>query len=191
MNNLTFLAEGGNSSWVMWVILAVAFVLMIAMTIIPRRKQQKQTENMMSNLKVGDKVMTIGRIVGTIIEVDNRNNTVTIQSGEGEHASILVIDKLAVGMVINPNTPANKPVEKKEEKKEEEIVVEKTAKENKVADILKKHKKDGQATDVEVGTTEVVDVEKTAEVVDTAEVAETVDAEPVENAEPVETEIKE
>ena len=182
MNNLIFLAEeaqGGFFAWAMWVILGVAFVLMIAMTIIPRRKQQKQTQNMMDNLKVGDKVMTIGRIVGVITAIDNSTNTVTIQSGEGEHASILVIDKLAIGMVINPNAPQPKQEVKQEEKKEEEVVIEKTAKENKVADMLKKHKKNAKegafdeaieaetvATESEVATEEVseaVEAEATVE----------------------------
>jgi len=183
MNNLIFLAEeaqGGFPAWAMWVILGVAFVLMIAMTIIPRKKQQKQTQNMMDNLKVGDKVMTIGRIVGVITAIDNTTNTVTIQSGEGEHASILVIDKLAIGMVINPNAPQPKQEVKQEEKKEEEVVIEKTAKENKVADMLKKHKKNAKegafdeaieaetvATESEVATEEVseaVEAEATEEV---------------------------
>lgn len=183
MNNLIFLAEeaqGGFPAWAMWVILGVAFVLMIAMTIIPRRKQQKQTQNMMDNLKVGDKVMTIGRIVGVITAIDNSTNTVTIQSGEGEHASILVIDKLAIGMVINSNAPQPKQEVKQEEKKEEEVVIEKTAKENKVADMLKKHKKNAKegafdeaieaetvATESEVATEEVkeaVEAEATEEV---------------------------
>ena len=129
-------------NWVMWVILAVAFVLMIAMTIIPRKKQQKQTQNMMDSLKKGDRVMTIGRIVGTIVAIDNSNNTVTIQSGEGDKASILVIDKLAIGMVINQNASAPVEAAPVKEEKKEEVVVEKTAKESMVAETLKKHKKD-------------------------------------------------
>ncbi|MDD7457070.1 MAG: preprotein translocase subunit YajC [Clostridia bacterium] len=180
MNNLIFLAEeaqGGFPAWAMWVILGVAFVLMIAMTIIPRRKQQKQTQNMMDNLKVGDKVMTIGRIVGVITAIDNSTNTVTIQSGEGEHASILVIDKLAIGMVINSNAPQPKQEVKQEEKKEEEVVIEKTAKENKVADMLKKHKKNAKegAFD-EAIEAETVVTETESEVV-TEEVSEAVEAE--------------
>lgn len=181
MNNLIFLAEeaqGGFPAWAMWVILGVAFVLMIAMTIIPRRKQQKQTQNMMDNLKVGDKVMTIGRIVGVITAIDNSTNTVTIQSGEGEHASILVIDKLAIGMVINPNAPQPKQEVKQEEKKEEEVVIEKTAKENKVADMLKKHKKNAKegAFDEAIEAETVVTESEVA----TEEVKEAVEAEATE-----------
>lgn len=182
MNNLIFLAEeaqqqGGFPAWAMWVILGVAFVLMIAMTIIPRRKQQKQTQNMMDNLKVGDKVMTIGRIVGVITAIDNTTNTVTIQSGEGEHASILVIDKLAIGMVINPNAPQPKQEVKQEEKKEEEVVIEKTAKENKVADMLKKHKKNAKEGAFDEAIEAETVVTETESEVATEEVSEAVEAE--------------
>ncbi len=182
MNYLIFLADGaekqqqgGMQGWVMWVILGVAFVLMIAMTIIPRKKQQKQTQNMMDNLKVGDKVMTIGRIVGVITAIDNSTNTVTIQSGEGEHASILVIDKLAIGMVINPTAPQPKQEEKKEEKKEEEVVIEKTAKENKVADLIKKQKKNVEGD----AFSEAIDVEPVVEATETTVTETVTEAEPV------------
>lgn len=196
MNNLIFLAEeaqqGGFPAWAMWVILGVAFVLMIAMTIIPRRKQQKQTQNMMDNLKVGDKVMTIGRIVGVITAIDNSTNTVTIQSGEGEHASVLVIDKLAIGMVINPNAPQPKQEVKQEEKKEEEVVIEKTAKENKVADMLKKHKKNAKegAFDEAIEAETVVEpaTEEASEIVEADATSETVTEEATEE---VQEEVKE
>ena len=152
LSNLLFLAEGdgAQNGWIMWVILGVMVVLMIVMTVIPRKKQQKETQNMMDSLKVGDKVMTIGRIVGEIIEINNQLNTVTIKSGVGDTASTLVIDKLAIGMIINQPGPVSKTEEqKKEDEKEPAPVVEKTAKENKVADLLKQQKKenDGDAFD--------------------------------------------
>ena len=195
--NIALLAEetapqqqGGMPSWVIWVILGVAFVLMIAMTIIPRRKQQKQTENMMSSLKVGDTVMTIGRIVGEIIAIDNAKNTVTIKSGVGDNASTLVIDKLAVGMVINPNMPVSQTKEeKKEEEKEKAPVIEKIAKENKIASVIKQQKKGGAFEELdnndEAKAEEVKPDEVKAEEVKTEEVV----AEPV--VEEVKEEVKE
>ena len=186
--NIALLAEeaapqqqpAGMPSWVIWVILGVAFVLMIVMTIIPRRKQQKQTENMMNSLKVGDTVMTIGRIVGEIIAIDNAKNTVTIKSGVGDNASTLIIDKLAVGMVINPNQPVSQTKEqKKEDEKEEAPVIEKTAKENKVADLIKQQKKGDAFEELNDKADSVEEVK--AEEVKTEEVkADEVKAEPVE-----------
>ena len=170
-SNIMFLADeaapqqGGMPSWVLWVILGVAFVLMIVMTIVPRKKQQKQTENMMNNLKVGDKVMTIGRIVGEIIAIDNSNNTVTIKSGVGDTASTLVIDKLDIGMVLNQSgqPAAPKKEEEKKDEKEAAPVVEKTAKESKVADQIKKQKKGAFDDAIETNAKEEVKAEEVVE----------------------------
>ena len=53
----------------MWVMLALVFVTMWFFMIRPQRKQQKELEQFRSSLKKGDKVVTIGGIFGTVIEV--------------------------------------------------------------------------------------------------------------------------
>ena len=53
----------------MWVMLALIFVVMWFFMIRPQRKQQKEMENFRNSLKNGDKVVTIGGIYGTIVEV--------------------------------------------------------------------------------------------------------------------------
>ena len=62
------------NQWVSIAILAVFFVLMIVMTIIPQRKRKKEYQDLMSNLSVGDKVMTIGRLIGKIYAIDDTAN---------------------------------------------------------------------------------------------------------------------
>ena len=59
-------AEEGNwfSQYGMFIIIAVVLVLMIVLTVIPQKKRQKQQQEMMSSLRVGTKIMTIGRMVG-------------------------------------------------------------------------------------------------------------------------------
>ena len=59
--------QGGG--WMMWVMLALVFVIMWFFMIRPQRKQQKELEQFRSSLKKGDKVVTIGGIFGTVIEV--------------------------------------------------------------------------------------------------------------------------
>lgn len=44
----------------------------------PQQKQRKQHQSMMSQLKKGDHVVTIGRLHGDIYEIDKQNNTVTL-----------------------------------------------------------------------------------------------------------------
>lgn len=96
-------------------ILAAFFVLMIVMTIIPQKKRQKQTQQMMDNLTAGDKVMTIGRLIGTIVAIDTENKQVTLNVGTADSETLIVIDRAAIGYVIDGK---NKPVVEEKSKKE-------------------------------------------------------------------------
>lgn len=62
-------AQGQAGGWTMWVMLLLIFVIMWFFMIRPQRKQQKELEQFRSSLKKGDKVVTIGGIFGTVIEV--------------------------------------------------------------------------------------------------------------------------
>lgn len=84
------------TQWYMYAILGGFFVLMIVMTIIPQRKQKKKVEAMMSSITVGDKIMTIGGFVGTIIEVNEEAGRYTINVGSEEEPVNVVIVKNAI-----------------------------------------------------------------------------------------------
>ena len=60
---------------------ALIFVLMYFMMIRPQRKQQKETKAMRDALKVGDKVTTIGGIVGKVVKI--KDNFIWIETGNG------------------------------------------------------------------------------------------------------------
>ena len=97
---------GSGNSWIMWVIIAVVLVLMVVLTIIPQRKRKKEQEKMMSSLAVGTKLMTVGGIVGRITQV-NADNTLIINVGTESTPTLIVIDRKAVGYVLeNVNAPA-------------------------------------------------------------------------------------
>jgi preprotein translocase subunit YajC len=49
------------------------------MIIRPQRKRDKQTKEMLAGLKVGDNVVTIGGIIGTISQI--KDDTVTLEVG--------------------------------------------------------------------------------------------------------------
>ncbi|MDE7372658.1 MAG: preprotein translocase subunit YajC, partial [Clostridia bacterium] len=96
---------GSNNGWVMWVIIAVVIVLMVVLTIIPQRKRKKEQEKMMSALAVGTKLMTVGGLVGRITQV-NADNTLIINVGTESTPTLIVIDRKAVGYVLeNVNAP--------------------------------------------------------------------------------------
>ena len=71
--NFNMIASSGSAggSWYIWIILIVVFVGMILMTVIPQRKQKKKMQEMMSSMAVGDKIMTIGGFIGTIVEINS------------------------------------------------------------------------------------------------------------------------
>lgn len=84
---------------IMYIVIGVVLVLMIALSIIPQRKRKKQQEQMMNSLTVGTKIMTIGRMVGKIAQV-NADNTLVVNVGTDDNPTLIVIDRQAVGLVL-------------------------------------------------------------------------------------------
>ena len=84
---------------IMYIVIGVVLVLMIALSIIPQRKRKKQQEQMMNSLAVGTKIMTIGRMVGKIAQV-NADNTLVVNVGTEDNPTLIVIDRQAVGLVL-------------------------------------------------------------------------------------------
>jgi preprotein translocase subunit YajC len=63
-------AQGQGGAWGSLLMMGLIFVVFWFLMIMPQRKQQKQRNEMLSNLKKGDKVVTIGGIHGEIVEFD-------------------------------------------------------------------------------------------------------------------------
>ena len=58
------------------------FVVFYFMLIRPQRKKDKEAKQMLENLKVGDRICTIGGIYGTIIRI--KDQVLTIEVGEAK-----------------------------------------------------------------------------------------------------------
>ena len=115
-------------NWWLYLIIGVILVGMILLTIIPQKKRQKQQQEMMNSLTVGTKIMTIGRLVGVIVQV-NADNTLHVNVGTEAQPTVIVIDRNAVGLVLQnvaaPAAPAEPVVSEPapaEENKAEETV---------------------------------------------------------------------
>ncbi|MDQ3820476.1 MAG: preprotein translocase subunit YajC [Acidobacteriota bacterium] len=84
--------QGGGGNFIVailpWVLIFGVFYFLL---IVPQRKRQRQLQEMIENLKTGDRVITNGGIVGTITAV--RDTTFLIRSGE---KSILEISRASV-----------------------------------------------------------------------------------------------
>lgn len=71
-------ASGGAFSMLLPLILM--FVIFYFLLIRPENKKKKKTEEMRSSLTVGDEIITIGGVVGKIVQVTE--DTVTFETGE-------------------------------------------------------------------------------------------------------------
>ena len=69
-------ASSGGSGFIFIIVIAVLVVWLIFVR--PQRKKQTQQQQMVSELSVGDEVLTAGGIYGTITEVDGDQVTVEI-----------------------------------------------------------------------------------------------------------------
>lgn len=70
-------ATGGGMSMILMLVLI--FVVMWLFMIRPQQKKQKELDKFRSELKKGDKVVTVGGIYGTIVEVKENAPQVIIE----------------------------------------------------------------------------------------------------------------
>ena len=110
-------------------ILIVMFVIMYLILIRPQRKKDKELKEQMSKLSVGDRVVTIGGLVGFVANI--KDDQVTISTSAAN--TLVTFTKSAINSVVkrenlNPDGTVKKTEEtekpsffgKKKEKKEEE-----------------------------------------------------------------------
>ena len=93
-------AETSGSSNVMtYVFLGIMLVIIIGLFIyssISNKKKQKQGQEMVNSLKIGDRVKTIGGICGFVHEINNAENTFVLETGTDENKSYVKFDKGAI-----------------------------------------------------------------------------------------------
>ncbi len=104
--------QAGTSAYMMWVLIVVMLVVFYFLLIRPQRKKAQEHEQMISKLKKGDEVVTIGGIYGTIKRI-------------GEDFVVLEVDK-NVRIKISRSAISKRisPVEEEEEPEETEPEVE-------------------------------------------------------------------
>lgn len=90
--------DGGSIALI--VVLLVLFVGMMAISVIPQKKKQREYAEMQNALKVGTRIMTIGRLVGTIVAI-NTDNTLEVDIGAKGSPVIIVINREGVGLNLD------------------------------------------------------------------------------------------
>ena len=91
-------AGGGAGDMISMLLMMVVMVgVFYFMLIRPQRKKDKAVKNMLDNLKVGDRIWTIGGFYGTVAGI--KDDTVTLTMGSLQNT--VVIKRSAVGGVEN------------------------------------------------------------------------------------------
>jgi preprotein translocase subunit YajC len=78
-------AGGGSIIWSFLPFIAI-FAIFYFLVILPQRRQQQETKNMVAALKAGDEVVTNGGLIGKIIEV--RDTSFIIRSADKSNVEI-------------------------------------------------------------------------------------------------------
>lgn len=74
-------AEGETSIWPMLIFVVLLFGLMYFVMIRPQRKKQKAHQQLIEDLKRGDRVVTAGGIYGTIENISEDSLIMKVESG--------------------------------------------------------------------------------------------------------------
>jgi preprotein translocase subunit YajC len=73
----------GGSGYSFLILPLVIFGAMYFLMIRPQRRQRVQQQMLLNSLEVGDDVMTAGGIFGTIVEIDEDEDVVTVEIAPG------------------------------------------------------------------------------------------------------------
>ena len=119
-------STGGNNP-TMWIVLGLLVVILGVMMFTSSRankKRQKEAEEKLNNLRVGDRVKTIGGICGIIVEIDDSENTFVLETGKDNSGNFIKFDKIAVYQSSHPEEaqPDEEPVAEAEEANTETAV---------------------------------------------------------------------
>jgi preprotein translocase subunit YajC len=103
-------AEAPDESGGLWSLIAgpmfpliVIFVLFYFMLIRPERRRRATLGHMLDNLKKNDRVVTVGGIVGTVVNVQKGSEEVTIKVDESTNTKLRVI-RSSIARVLGDET---------------------------------------------------------------------------------------
>ena len=93
-------ATGGVAGIIVWLVIMIA--LFYFMIILPQKRRDKKFKELMSKLKVGDKVITVGGIIGKVTNI--KDNTVRIKTGNGTEIDVA---RRSITAILGKGTPAD------------------------------------------------------------------------------------
>lgn len=112
--------QNPTTSYIIMGVLLVAIIGLFVWQSISGKKKQKEAQDMVNALKVGDRVKTIGGICGFVAEINNAENTFVLRTGMEGNESFVKFDKGAIYQTAPAKGSAVAAEEAKEEVKVEE-----------------------------------------------------------------------
>ena len=97
------------SGVLMWVLLGVMVLLIIGSWFLNNRrykKQQQEREEKMNSLRIGDTIVTIGMLVGEIVEILDDGNYV-LKTGNGENVGYITVQPNAIYQMLKKEQPVD------------------------------------------------------------------------------------
>ena len=135
--NLLADAATTETPWGSYILMGVMLIAVIGMMVwssISNKKKQKEAQNMVNTLKIGDRVTTIGGVCGFVAQINDAENTFVLETGLEGNKSYVKFDKGAIYKTAPAQGAEVAAEEKKEEKPVDEVKpVEKKAKKAKKA----------------------------------------------------------
>ena len=125
MNFLTATATAGMGSSV--IMLVAMFAIFYFMLIRPENKRKKEAEQMRSSVRTGDKIVTIGGIVGTVVNV--KESRIVIETGADQVR--IELEKWAISSNETASEAAKAEAKKAQEAKAKAKAAKKAEKVNK------------------------------------------------------------
>jgi len=103
--NNTGAAGGGALGMIIWIV--ILFAMFYFLIIMPQRKKDKEFKTMMGKLKVGDKIVTIGGIIGKVVAMEE--TTLEIKTGDTK----MEISRKSISAILGKsNKDPNQAVER-------------------------------------------------------------------------------
>ena len=113
---IQFLSATGSASMTETLFTLLPMILIIVFMFIliylPQKRQDKKDAAMRSSIEIGDKVSTIGGIVGIVCAIADKDDTIVLETGSDRtkirfrRSAIASVEKLDVGG--KDTTPVNK-----------------------------------------------------------------------------------
>lgn len=88
--------EGGNSSIIFMGQMGLIFAIFYFLLLRPQAKERKRHENMLTQLKKGDEIVTNGGIIGKVVHVEEKR--LTLKTGDNTR---LTVDRSRIAAVLD------------------------------------------------------------------------------------------